>query len=540
MYESDFNRSENRFGSASWAQEDDLRRAGLFSSSGLHLGFWGKRRLRLESDAPAILFGGSGAGKTRDYLGFVCCDSPGVPALILDPRGELGAISFRAHALHNEAAWFWNPMGIGAWLPKHQSVNPLDILDIGAPTFHADAKFIAEGLVTMTSGEGRYFDQRARDLIEALMKSAVERFGSVSFPKLAHIINTIEGDPNAWADHLEAMLASRFDDVRRTASEALVKQQDSPREWGSIMGSLYANMGWASDPALLASLKGGDFSFKALVDPHRVSKIFLNVPAEYLQIWSPILRVMFTTAMLYKARAPQARRVLLVVDEAGQLGKAEFILRGFTFARGAGVRMLALFQDAGQVVAHYGEAGLQTLIGSAQTRIWFGIRDSRTAELVSRMAGTETLAYDDYLAQDDAQRRRSEMAQRVLQGENPFTLASEYAQYARASEHRTKQARPLLALDEALAMREDRALVFISGKNLRPAMVGKLPYFASERAMAGKYLPNPYHPPLDSVPVVGRFGSRRARVTWGRVPAKYAHLPQHRDGRWPMIDGFPD
>ena len=244
--------------------------------------------------------------------------------------------------------------------------------------------------------------------------------------------------------------------------------------------------------------------------------------------------------MLYKARAPHARRVLLVVDEAGQLGRAEFISRGFTYARGAGCRMFALFQDMGQVVAHYGEAGLQTLIGSAQARIWFGIRDAKTASLVSQMTGTETLEYVDELAQDQARRRRWEMAQRAMLGEDPFALANEYAQLLRASQHRTKQARPLLAVDEALAMREDRALLFISGKNLRPAMVGKLPYFASDRSMSGKYLPNPTFPDVERVQVVGRVGSRWARVSWGAVPTKYAHLPQHQQGQWPSIAGFPD
>lgn len=538
MHEDIFNHEELRFGSASWAQDEDLRRAGLFGGGGLHLGFAGKRQIKLASDAPVILFGGSGSGKTRDFLGYVVCDSPGVPMITLDPRGELGAISFNIQAQNNEYGFYWNPMRIGDWLPQH-SVNPLDILDMATLNFHADVGFIAEGLIPLSgSSNGQYFEQRAREWIGAILKARVEQTGAVSFPALYRIINAIEGDPNVWADQLEFMLSSRFADVRRMAAEVLTKQQDSPREFGSTMGSIYANLSFLSDPALLRSLEGGDFSLSALTDPERVCKIFLNIPAEYLKLWSPILRVMFTTAMLYKSRKPQAKQILMVIDEAGQLGRAEFLMRGFTYGRGAGVRTLALFQDSGQVVQHYGHAGLQTLIGSAQTRIWFGVRDADTAGLVSRMLGTQTLEYDDTLARDAAQFQKRDMARQVLLGDDPYALASEYAQLNRAAENRTKQARALLSLDEVLSLPEDRAIVFVSGLDLKPFLAGKHPYY-SQAFMAGKYLPNPYHPPLDRLEVRGRFGMKSVTVTRGPVPQNMRHFPQYSTCRTLHLDKYP-
>ncbi|MBL4617741.1 MAG: type IV secretory system conjugative DNA transfer family protein [Robiginitomaculum sp.] len=538
MNEDHFNHEELRFGSADWADESSLRRAGLFAGGGLHLGFAGKRQIRLVSDAPVILFGGSGSGKTRDFLGYVVCDSTGVPMITLDPRGELGAISFNTQAKNNEYGFYWNPIGIGDWLPQH-SVNPLDILSLAAPTFHADVGFIAEGLIPLSgSTSGQYFEQRAREWVGAILKARVEQTGVVSFPALYRIINAIESNPRTWADQLEFMLSSRFADIRRMAAEALTKQQDSPREFGAIMGSIYANLSFLSDPALLRSLEGGDFSLSALTDPERICKIFLNIPAEYLKLWSPILRVMFTTAMLYKSRKPQARQILMVIDEAGQLGRAEFLMRGFTYGRGAGVRTLALFQDSGQVVAHYGHAGLQTLIGSAQTRIWFGVRDAQTAELVSQMLGTQTLEYDDTLARDAAQFQKRDLARCVLLGGDPYTLAHEYAQLNRAANTRTKQARALLSVDEVLNLPETQAIVFVSGLGLRPFLVGKHAYY-EQRFMAGKYLPNPYHPPLDRLTVRGRFGMKTVPVTRGSVPQNMRHFPQYSTGTTLHLAGYP-
>ena len=39
--------------------------------------------------------------------------------------------------------------------------------------------------------------------------------------------------------------------------------------------------------------------------------------------------------------------------------------------------------------------------------------------------------------------------------------------------------------------------------------------------MAGRYLPNPYHPPADKVKIQGRFGPKWAKVKTGKPPRKF-------------------
>jgi len=525
-----------RYGSASWSDDRDLSSAGLFDKNGLHIGYSKNRVLRLDSDAPIITIGGAGSGKLRDQLGYVVCNSPGAPMLILDPRGELGAISIHNHARHNEFAYFWNATGL-CGLPRH-SCNPLDILKPGSPYLHADCDFIAEGLIPFTgSSSGKYFELRARDWIRNIMLSCVETCGRVSFPDLYRIINMIEADPQGWAVILEAMLASKEESVRRCAAEMLAKQQDSPKEFGAIMGEIYAYLGFLNNPALLAALDGSDFSLDALCSPARTSKIFLNVPAEYLSIWSPILRVFFTVAMLYKSRAPHARRVNFVIDEAGQLGSFEALLRSFTFGRGAGVRSWAVFQDAGQIVRNFGGPALQGFLGSAQTRQFFGVRDYQTAQLISNMLGMETLEYDDVLRQDMAKRDKCNAAMRMISSDDSFGAAFDYAHYKRAEQTRTKQSRQLMTPEEILSMPEDRQILFISGKNLKPIYAHKYPYY-QRREMAGLYLPNPYHPPADKVRIMTRFGEKWARVITCGVPQRYALYPQYQSGRMSYVEGF--
>ncbi len=525
---------EHRFGSANWSDEADMRAAGLFDSDGPQIGYVGSRAMHLSGDAPMITIGGAGSGKLRDLLAYVVCNSPGIPMIVLDPRGELGAISIHVHAGHDEYAYFWNPVRT-CNLPQHRC-NPLDILKLDAPDFHANVRFITEGFIALRGGEGQYFCMRAREWMGGILKSRVEQLGGTSLPDLYRIVNSIESDRTAWADQLEAMLVSRFDDVRRVAAEMLTKQQDAPKEFGGILGEIYAHLGFLDDPVLLASLEEPEFSLSALVDPSRVAKVFLNIPAEYLALWSPLVRLFFTVAMLYKSRRPGGRRVMLVVDEAGQLGRFETLLRAFTYGRGAGVRAWAIFQDAGQIVRNFGAPALQGFLGSAQMRQFFGVRDYETAQLISSMLGTETLEYDDKLQQDAAKRQKWETLRRVMSDGDPFEAAYDYAHFKRNAGHRTKQARPLMTPDEVLALPEDRQILFISGKNLKPILAAKYPYF-TRREMAGKYLANPYHPPTDSVVVATRLGMRRRRVITEPVPRRYAGFPQFQGGTLSYVEG---
>jgi len=445
-----------------------------------------------------------------------------------------------AHTANGEHAFTWNPMGI-ADLMRH-SCNPLDILDITSINFHADCKFIAESMITLSgSASGQYFEVRAREWVESILKHYVERFGSVSLPKLMDVVNAIEGNPEGWADVLETMLESQFDSVRRTAGEMLAKQQDSPKEFGAVLGEIYAHTAFLNDPELSKSLDGSDFSLSALVDPSQVVKIFLNVPAEYLNLWAPVLRLMFTVMMLYKSRNPQSPRILLVVDEAGQLGKFEALLRAFTFGRGAGIRAWAIYQDIGQIIRNFGStAALQGFLGSAQMRQFFGVRDLETARMVSHMLGMETLSYDDKLRQSEAKMRKHEIVKSMLTGADPFEVAHHLKHFQTASDIQTKQQRELMTAGEILEMPDDEQILFISGKNLSPIKANKYPYFSrkARREMAGKYLPNPYHPPVDKVQIATWFGRKWVPVITEPVPTSFRTFPQYVDGSWSYVQGY--
>ncbi len=532
----DFN-EEHRFGSGRFAARSEIEAAGLLRGSGLQHGFLGEEALGIETDASTISICGAGSGKTRDLLGYVVCGRDPGPMLINDPRGELAAISLHRLAPQGVHGYYFNPVGI-AGLPQH-SCNILDILRLDDPAFHTNCKFISDGLIPVPpSAKEPYFGMRAREWVTCLIKDLVEHDGNASLPALYHTINLIEGDGDAWANRLERMLQSQFPDVRRCASEILNKQTDSPREFGSITGEIYAHTSFLADPALCAALEGGDFSLADLVRSDLTCRVHLNIPAEYMGIWSGVIKIFFIVAMLFKSRSPQARRVNLVIDECGQLGNFDAILRAVTFGRGAGIRCWTLWQDVGQIRRNLGESAVASLIGSSQVRQFYGVRDYETAKLVSDMLGQQTLSFDDHRYQEEARRYRLDVLRNAFGGGDPFARAFEFHHYGEAASRKSKQTRFVCTPDEILSMPEDQQILFVSGMNLKPVRANKYAYFKRPE-MAGKYLNNPYHGPSDKVQVMSPYGPEWLRIIEAPVPDEYSHFPQYQSGRMRYVEHFP-
>jgi type IV secretion system protein VirD4 len=535
---------EFRFGSARWASVDELDGAGLIGQPGLFLGFMDGFPLRLAGDAPLIMFGGAGSGKLRDVLAYNLCgfrvgNGWNIPRrmLVNDPRGELAAISIGNQIRFGKTAYCINPFGLHG-LPKHR-VNPWNILRKDSGTFHADVKLLLADLISLPSSGEKYFNARGRDWSEALVrtyiacKPASATRDAISLPEFFDLINAIE-DPLYWESFAEQMLSQPESDIRRVAAEMDSKRNDAPKEYGAIMGSIFESIGFLSDPTVRECLSGSDFSLDVLCREN--CNVYLMIPAEYLALLAPMQRAIFGATILYKNRNPSAPSVLLVVDEAAQLGNFEALLRAYSFGRGMGLRSLSIWQDPGQITRNFGQAAVSSFIGSSQCRQFVGVRDLETARTVSSMAGQQTLEYDAVLEQDAARRNRARVVAELMNGGDPFSAGLSYAQLTRAANHRTKQARALMLPDEVLTMREHEQLLFVSGLGVHPIRAEKYPYFTRPE-MAGAYLPNPFHPPYDRVPIAGHWRGA-ARVIRERVPPHLAHWPQHQTGEWSYVEGF--
>jgi len=263
--------------------------------------------------------------------------------------------------------------------------------------------------------------------------------------------------------------------------------------------------------------------------------VFVNWPIEYIDTQSPAIRQVIGAAIQHKMRSPGGASVSVFIDECGQLKRFESVRELFTFGRGAGlINNMVAWQEVSQIRAAFGPQA-DEIIGSAQFRVFKGVRTMESANMVSRMAGTMTLEYDASIEQSNARRLKEQAVQKMLTGGGFFESAADIRHYNEAQAHRTKQARAVLQPDEVLNLPPTMMVAFASGLVEGPILGHWINHFERPE-FAGLYLNNPYHG--EQVLLKTRWGSKKASIIEETVPDALAHLPQYQGGTWRYVKGY--
>lgn len=529
---------QDRFGSAGTPATHDLKRSGIIGGKGISFGFdeTKKHELRVPSDGSVALFGGAGSGKSASAFANALIGGhlPG-NFICFDPRGELAAVSLLSLSLQGYEVYFVNPTGM-LGLPQHR-LNPLDHLRLDSPGLIPDTQKMAlDFCPTPTGVKSSWSYDDARRWLGELSLYDTERQGCASLPGIYELLLALQGDLDAWCNHLDVMLVSQFPTVRSFAAEIMGLQQEGRESFTAPMGVLQNAFAFMRDPRLQWTFSGYDFSSQWLTDPSRKIAIFVIWPIEYIQTQASAIRQVMGSAIQNKMRNPGSIPVSVLIDECGQLKRFESVRELFTFGRGAGLQSnLVAWQEISQIRAAFG-AEADEIIGSAQFRVFKGVRTEASAYMVSRMAGTMTLAFDAIKEQSDARRLKQQAAARMLTGGGFFETAADLRHYSEAEVHRTKQPREILKPDEVLNLPPTQMVAFASGLVEGPILGHWVNHF-ERRDFAGKYLNNPYHD-SEFVRIKTRFGSKKARVIEEAVPDALAHLPQYRNGTWRYVEGY--
>jgi type IV secretion system protein VirD4 len=531
-------RPENIYGSARFARAEEIKKAGLYKPGGVYMGEHGGRPLYSQGDAPGILFAGARSGKGRDVIMHNAVDYSG-PLLSLDPKGENTAVSLHHQHTHGKRHYVINPCSLQSKNPWHvpqHKINPFDILTAVSPALIASIVLLMEMLIRLDGegGSGAYFSGKARDWCGAITYLLVMQ-GKNKVTDLYKTLSGMEASAEFFKTITELMGLCNNEDVKRVAGEMIYKRDQAGQEYSGIMGTIFKNLNFLKDPGLQEVLNGEpDFSLSEICNEAKPVNISVVVPAEYLGAWSPFVRLIIGVAMLYKLRSPSSPRVLFLIDEAAQLGRFEMLEQAYTYGAGAGIRTWAIFQSIGQLVKNYGPAGAQTILECAGIRQCFGVRDLSTAQTLSSMIGTETVLWDD----DIAQAKMRGEAMRLLLFENQgsgLARMQSAAHLMRAAGQKQYDRRQLLMPEEILTLPAEKQVIFVSDKNIPPVLADKCAYF-DRTALAGAYLPNPYHPPFDRVAAAKRGLLGGTRRVW--LPVQSVPVPDDLRS-WPQFQrGF--
>jgi len=529
--------SKHRFGSASFASYRDLKEAGMFNQqrNSLLIGFHGKKPIYYSGAGGWLLCAGARSGKLRDILAYSICAS-GIysgPSIILDMKGELSFIA-QDQTPDGKYAIHWNPLGFHG-LQKNR-INPIDYIRKENPALVSAVKLFCQNFLPMSkANNAEYFDRRAQEFLEGIVMTEVTLNGVVTLPRLYQIVNSIMApDSDEWLDFAYEMANCGFPLSKRIEEEIANSREDNTGGFTGILGVLFKGFACLSDDKLLESVSPPyDFSLSQMCSHDQTYQLSLMPPAEFIEGWAPVIKSFFVAMYLYKAHKPDSPQITMFLDECAQLGSFPLLVKAFTYGAGVGLRPVAVFQSTKQMAA-VGENAENIITSSAQLRTYFGVRDLETATTLSKMIGTETLNYEDGVQVAKAQHSKQQAVLSMMNGEDPIAAALNYSHYRQEVERPRQIKRQLLEPNEILHMPSDK-LIFFTDQLPKPAYVDRKPYY-EQRWMAGRYHPNPYHPPIDKVRVKTWWGHAWRKVIRERVPEQYAHYPQYADGFWSRIE----
>jgi type IV secretion system protein VirD4 len=524
------------YGSAKWADDAEITAAGLHRAGGLYFGETVVGNpLLIGGDMPLITFAGSGSGKGRDVILHNILAHKG-HFFVTDPKGELAAVSLHSLHLQGKHGFCINPFNLhpsAPWfLPSHR-VNPLDILKPDSASLAADCKLIMEMMIPKAQGGDSYWTDKPREWGQVVLLWMVRRYGSVTLPEFYKLFSSVYADLTAWKAICGEMRTFPNPDVQRVVGEMVTKRKEAPKEFSGILGALFNGLSFIGDEALNRCLDTPDFSLSVVTSDFQPVNVYLIFPSEFMGMYAPFLRLIIGVSMLYKSRAPASPPVVFLIDEAAQLGYFEALQRCYGIGRGAGVRTWAFFQSIGDIEGHYGLEGAKTMMSSSQLRQFFGVRDLETARVLSEMVGQATIFYDDPERQEQHKMQAATILTQTIPNHDLGAI-TQAAIHVKMAKQPSIAGRALITADEVLKLPPNEQIAFIGDQALSPIRAKRRHYY--ERAdLAGRYLPNPFHPPYDQTFVTHGRGSDLFPVVSAAVSDDLAALPQYQQGKMSSI-----
>ena len=452
-------------GSATWANESDARRAGMFEEGGLLLG-WNGRRLYHNGEAGHLVIAPPGAGKTT------CFTIPnGLSyrrgSVFTDPRGEVAAVIGRyrervmGHAVH-----YLNPHGV-LGLPD-SGFNPLSLLERG-PELKDTTALLASLLLpghARSNATDDFFLRAGRTLLASGMLRMM-----TGRPPGGATLGTLNVLLRQSPDELKAMFSGMAcsEDLdglpRRYGGEALTTLETAPRQFmGGLGMALQATDIYDENSPLGRSTARGSFRPEDLKNGR--TDLFVILPGRFVETQGAWTNLVMSLCMEVVGRSENSRRVTFFLEEFANLGFMPGVRRAMAQYRAQGLQVVIVAQGLDQLRRLYGPEAIPEFISLVDGVQMFGVRDPQTLDLVAGWMG-------QYTAKTFSQNVRGEAA---LYPDLGLGIAETGV--------------PLLRKEMIRQMGDDEQIIFF--RNNPPLWARKVDY-RKVRTLARRAAPNPYY-----------------------------------------------
>jgi type IV secretion system protein VirD4 len=408
-------------GSARWADEGDLRKAGMLDAPiGLILGrlpaarpkhrlgklfqsatedkeacqnFWSPLRngkgplVRLPQAIHSLIVSPSGGGKgVSCVIPFLltCPES----CVVVDFKGE-NALRTARHRrkMFGHQIVLLDPFHVVTKTPD--CFNPLDFIDKNGRNAIDHCNDLANALVIRTGEEREpHWNDSAEAWIAAVLATVVQ-YGGRDASRSLQTVRDILSHPQKLDMAIKLMCESEcWGGMLARMGGQLLHFVD--KEKSSTLTTVSRHLRFLDSLAVANSTKASSF------DPGKLrngkTTVYLVLPPEHMRAQSPLLRVWIGSLLraVVAGGLQERNKVHFVIDEAASLGHLDAIDDAVDKYRGYGVRLQFYLQSLGQLKKCFPDGQEQTLLSNT-SQVFFGVNDNATADYTSARLGESTI-----------------------------------------------------------------------------------------------------------------------------------------------------
>ncbi len=453
------------YGSARWADADEVRKAGLTQPAGVFLGQCDGQYLRHEGPEHVLTFAPTRSGKGVGLVVPTLLSWP-ASAVIHDIKGENWSLTAGWRSRFSHCLLF-NPTDLAS-----AAYNPLLEVRRGAHEVR-DVQNIADILVDPEGALERrnHWEKTSHALL----------VGAILHVLYAGQDKTLRGVANFLSDPActfeltlhRMMTTPHLGDAPHpvVASAAREVLNKSDNERSGVLSTAMSFLGLYRDPTVAEVTSRCDWRIADLISAEHPVSLYLVVPPSDISRTKPLIRLILnqvgrrlTESLDGSDGIERRHKLLLMLDEFPALGRLDFFETALAFMAGYGLRAFLISQSLNQIDKAYGQN--HSILDNCHVRVTFATNDERTAKRISETLGTAT----------ELRAQRNYAGHRLAPWLGHLMVS------------RQETARPLLTPGEVMQLPSDEAVVMLSG--LAPIRAKKLRYF-TDANFQSRVLPAP-------------------------------------------------
>jgi type IV secretion system protein VirD4 len=375
------------YGSARWAEKNEVKAAGLLGPDGVVLGRYDHAYLRHDGPEHVLCFAPTRSGKGVGLVVPSLLTWPG-SAIVHDIKGENWQLTAGFRAQHGRVLLF-DPTN-----PKSSAYNPL--LEVRRGVWEVrDVQNIADILVDPEGSleKRNHWEKTSHALLVGAILHVLYAEADKTLAGVAAFLSDpkrpIESTLNAMMTTAHLGEAGPHPVIASAARELLNK---SDNERSGVLSTAMSFLGLYRDPVVAEVTRRCDWRIADIVTAKQPTTLYLVVPPSDINRTKPLIRLILNQVGRRLTEDLQAKagrhRLLLMLDEFPALGRLDFFESALAFMAGYGLKAFLIAQSLNQIEKAYGANN--SILDNCHVRVSFATNDERTAKRVSDALGTAT------------------------------------------------------------------------------------------------------------------------------------------------------